>query len=99
MCSVNSSPISDLISPMKRENEDLDRKLKKCMMENSILNKQLQQWKREHGELLLSHRDTENRLTESLHESNCLRLEIKRLRIQRDEDELKLRNSNKEVEI
>ncbi|XP_021757621.1 uncharacterized protein LOC110722656 isoform X2 [Chenopodium quinoa] len=67
--------LSYVESRLKSEKNELTQKFKKVLMENNILTKQLEHYKKDHGELLLANSESQHQLSESLAE--CARLRVK----------------------
>lgn len=78
-------------------------KFENSMKHNAILTKELEQWKRDHGVLLLGQHETQQELTDLKLQFELLvgesSVDLPRLRQERDEFELKLVKSVKDVEI
>uniref|UniRef100_A0A803LWF3 Uncharacterized protein n=1 Tax=Chenopodium quinoa TaxID=63459 RepID=A0A803LWF3_CHEQI len=94
---------SSLVSRLKRENAELAMKLNNSLKENKKLTKELEQLKKDHGELLLINNDNQQKLPESRIECEDLteRLsaangEIQRLKLEFGE---KIRALSNEVKV
>jgi len=90
-------------SRLRSEQDEIARKFENSMKHNAILTKELEQWKRDHGILLLCQHETQQQLVDLKLKFERLvrdsRVDLPRLKQERDEFELKLVRSVKEVEI
>lgn len=88
---------------LRSEKDEIARKFQNSLKHNAILTKELEQWKRDHGALLLGQHETQQELTDlKLQYERLVRessVDLPRLKQERDEFELKLVKSVKEVEI
>ncbi|XP_021754314.1 nucleoprotein TPR-like [Chenopodium quinoa] len=95
--------LSFVESRLKSEKDKLTQKFKNALMENNILTKQLEQFKKDHGELLLANSESQHQLSESLTECARIRMrlaaeeqEVQRLK---NEDVGKIRGFSNEVKM